>query len=377
MKRGNAMGKFRKNTLFTIILMLGILMGACTPKEVQNTAVGEAVTLQITQVDTSEFPLVHVYVSAKDQAGNPVPVPVSGIELLENGSPISTQAIQGMDEVSSFTSLLVIDNSGSMNFSSKLDTAKQAASSYIEQMRSTDQAGIITFNTQVQTVQEITSDKDALLTGINSIQARDDTAMWDALLQAVETLNPISGRKAIIVLTDGMDNQSAATPEQILSTIGESGLSISTIGFGTKPEEGTEPDEYEGIDEQTLTDLAAQAGGIYGYVEDPEELVGLYSTIRESLQSEVVISYLTPQALRDGVKRALSVRLSGAWQAQVGGSSSSYNPGGLIPEVPNPGNWGLFAILLGALILLLVIPLVWTAISAKKKKKKIRIKLLD
>ena len=377
MKRGNAMGKFRKNTLFTIILMLGILMGACTPKEVQNTAVGEAVTLQITQVDTSEFPLVHVYVSAKDQAGNPVPVPVSGIELLENGSPISTQAIQGMDEVSSFTSLLVIDNSGSMNFSSKLDTAKQAASSYIEQMRSTDQAGIITFNTQVQTVQEITSDKDALLTGINSIQARDDTAMWDALLQAVETLNPISGRKAIIILTDGMDNQSAATPEQILSTIGESGLSIFTIGFGTKPEEGTEPDEYEGIDEQTLTDLAAQAGGIYGYVEDPEELVGLYSTIRESLQSEVVISYLTPQALRDGVKRALSVRLSGAWQAQVGGSSSSYNPGGLIPEVPNPGNWGLFAILLGALILLLVIPLVWTAISAKKKKKKIRIKLLD
>ena len=377
MKRGNAMGKFRKNTLFTIILMLGILMGACTPKEVQNTAVGEAVTLQITQVDTSEFPLVHVYVSAKDQAGNPVPVPVSGIELLENGSPISTQAIQGMDEVSSFTSLLVIDNSGSMNFSSKLDTAKQAASSYIEQMRSADQAGIITFNTQVQTVQEITSDKDALLTGINSIQARDDTAMWDALLQAVETLNPISGRKAIIILTDGMDNQSAATPEQILSTIGESGLSIFTIGFGTKPEEGTEPDEYEGIDEQTLTDLAAQAGGIYGYVEDPEELVGLYSTIRESLQSEVVISYLTPQALRDGVKRALSVRLSGAWQAQVGGSSSSYNPGGLIPEVPNPGNWGLFAILLGALILLLVIPLVWTAISAKKKKKKIRIKLLD
>lgn len=377
MKRGNAMGKLKRNALFTVILILGILMSACASKNTQNETGGEAVTLQITQVDTSEFPLVHVYVSAKDQAGNPVPVPVSDIELLEDGSPISTQAIQGMDEVSSFTSLLVIDNSGSMNFSNKLDTAKQAASSYIEQMRSADQAGIITFNTQVQTVQEVTSDKDALLSGINGIQARDDTAMWDALMQAVETLNPISGRKAIIVLTDGMDNQSSATPEQILSTIGESGLSISTIGFGTKPEAGAEPDEYEGIDEQTLTNLAQQAGGIYGYVEDPEALVSLYTTIRESLQSEVVISYITPQALRDGVKRALSVRLSGAWQAHVGGSSSSYNPGGLIPEVPNPGNWGLFAILLGALILLLVIPLIWVAIVAKKRKKKIRIKLLD
>lgn len=371
------MGKLKKYTLFTIILIIAMLSGACTQDKSQTAIASEAVSLQITQVDTSQFPLVYVYVSAKDQAGNPVPVPVSDIELLEDGSPISAQAIQGMDEVTSFTSLLVMDNSGSMNFSNKLETAKQAASSYIEQMRSADQAGIITFNTKVQTVQEVTSDKEALLAGVTGIQARDDTAMWDALLSAVETLNPISGRKAIIVLTDGMDNQSSATPEQILSAIGESGLSISTIGFGTKPEAGATPDEYEGIDEQTLTNLAEQAGGIYGYVEDPEALVNMYDTIRESLQSEVVISYITPQTLRDGVKRALSVRLSGAWEDHVSGSSSSYNPGGLIPEVPNPSNWVLFFILLGALLILLVVPLLWVNSTAKKRKKKIHIRLLD
>lgn len=371
------MGKFKRHTLFTAILIMAMLSGGCAKSSSGTDVASEAISLQITQVDTSQFPLVRVYVSAKDQAGNPVPVPVSDIELLEDGAPISAQAIQGMDEVTSFTSLLVMDNSGSMNFSDKLETAKRAASSYIEQMRSADQAGIITFNTQVQTVQEITADKDALLAGIAGVRARDDTAMWDALLSAVETLNPISGRKAIIVLTDGMDNQSSATPEQILSTIGESGLSISTIGFGTKPEEGVAPDEYEGIDEQTLTNLAEQAGGIYGYVEDPEALLDLYATIRESLQSEVVISYITPQTLRDGVKRALSVRLSGAWESHVGGSSSAYNPGGLIPEVPNPNNWLLFLILLGALVILLVVPLFLTAMATKKKKKKIRIKLLD
>lgn len=371
------MGKLKKYTLFTITLIIAVLSGACTQDKSQTAIASEAVSLQITQVDTSQFPLVYVYVSAKDQAGNPVPVPVSDIELLEDGSPISAQAIQGMDEVTSFTSLLVMDNSGSMNFSNKLETAKQAASSYIEQMRSADQAGIITFNTKVQTVQEVTSDKEALLAGVTGIQARDDTAMWDALLSAVETLNPISGRKAIIVLTDGMDNQSSATPEQILSAIGESGLSISTIGFGTKPEAGATPDEYEGIDEQTLTNLAEQAGGIYGYVEDPEALVNMYDTIRESLQSEVVISYITPQTLRDGVKRALSVRLSGAWEDHVSGSSSSYNPGGLIPEVPNPSNWVLFFILLGALLILLVVPLLWVNSTAKKRKKKIHIRLLD
>ncbi len=371
------MRKHTTDILVITLLFLSIAISACTSKEIQNAIPSQMISLQITQIDTSQFPLIHVYISAKDQAGNPVPVPVSDIELLENGTPISTQAIQGRDEVTSFTSLLLIDNSGSMNFSNKLETAKQAASSYIEQMRPADQAGIITFNTNVQIVQEITPDKEALLSGIGSIKASGDTAMWDAILDAVEILNPVLGRKAIIVLTDGMDNRSTTTPETILSTIGERGLSISTIGFGTKPEEGATPDEYKGIDELTLTTLAQQAGGIYGYAEDPQALLDLYTNIRQSLQSEVMISYNTPQTLRDGVKRALSVRLAGAWQEHVSGTTSSYNPGGLIPEVPNPHNWGLFFILLGVVLTLLAIPFLLTSISTKKKKKKVHIKLLD
>jgi len=199
--------------------------------------------------------------------------------------------------------------------------------------------------------------------------------MWDALLKAVDTLNPLGGRKAIILLTDGMDNQSQISSNEILQTIGESGLSISTIGFGTQPDLNENPDEYEGIDETTLKNLAQNAGGIYGYVQDPQELVGVYATIRQSLQSEVVVSYITPQSLRDGVLRSLSVHLRGAWQNNVAGTISSYNPGGLIPEVPITGNWLLFGILLAILSMALLIPLLVPRHSAKKKK--IRIVLKD
>jgi len=206
---------------------------------------------------------------------------------------------------------------------------------------------------------------------------RGDTAMWDALITSIEMLNPLEGRKAIILLTDGMDNQSITDPNNLLTTIGESGLSISTIGFGTKPEADATPDEYEGIDEATLKNLAQDAGGIYGYAEDSETLLDLYDSIRQSLQSEVVISYITPQTLRDGVKRSLSVHLSGAWQTRAAGSSSSYNPGGLIPEVPEPENWNIFGILLGVLVVALVVPLLINRSKTKKKKKKTRIVLKD
>jgi len=377
MKRGRNMGKLKKHILLTILFLSGSVLGGCSQQAEKPAMNANDITLQITQVDTSAFPLVKVYVSAKDKSGNPIPVPVTDIELLENGSPVNDTAIQGMDEVSSFTSLLLIDNSGSMNFSEKLTSAKDAASAYIEQMRPADAAGIITFNTRIETVQEITADKDALVTGLMNIQARDDTAMWDALMTSIEMLNPLGGRKAIILLTDGMDNQSTTDPNNLLTAIGESGLSISTIGFGTKPEADATPDEYEGIDEATLKNLAQDAGGIYGYAENPETLLHLYDSIRKSLQSEVVISYLTPQTLRDGVKRSLSVHLSGAWQTRVAGSSSSYNPGGLIPEVPERGNWNIFGVLLGILVIALVVPLLVSCSKAKKKKKKIRIVLKD
>ena len=369
----------RKSFILLISIILGsVLMSACASTEASSGAIPEdKISLQITQVDTSQFPLVYVYVSARDATGNSVPVPINDIVLMENSKPIDSKSIQGTDEVTAFTSLLLIDNSGSMNFSEKLDSAKLAASAYIEQMRASDSAGIITFNTEIKTVQEITSDKQALLTAIAGIRAQHDTAMWDALMTSVETLNSISGRKAIILLTDGMDNESAITSADILAAIGEGGLSISTIGFGTKPEEEESPDEYEGIDEATLNNLAQEAGGIYGYAQDPDALIGLYDSIRQSLQSEVVISYITPQTLRDGVKRSLSVQLSGSWQNRVAGSSSSYNPGGLVPEVPDPENWGLFLILLGILLAALIIPLTINVAKNKKKKKKIRIKLKD
>jgi Ca-activated chloride channel family protein len=329
---------------------------------------------------------VNVYVSVRDANGEPVVVNTEKIQLLENGQPVPNQDIQGTGDVGMLTTMLVIDNSGSMAYAEKLESAKAVARKYLDQMRSGDQAGVISFNTQVRLLQDVTEDKEALTKAIDSIQAEDDTAIYDAMFTAIQTLNPLPGRKAIILLTDGMDTASVATPEEALGSIGFGGLSISTIGFGKMPEEGQEQaDQYLGIDETTLRSIADNAGGYYGYAEDRAELSALYDRLRRSLQSEVVISYETPIALRDGVARALTVRLADRFSGVGGESQTSFNPGGLVPEVAQPASWLVFGAILAALLVLLFIPIfinVFTnkeakPASEKKKKSKVKITLKD
>ena len=369
-----------KRVFLTIFLLLTFLVSSASRQyfqpELQNKIV-----LQITQVDTSEFPVVRVYVSVRDEKGEPLPINPGRLILKENGKPVDVQDIQGSQVVNELISMLVLDISGSMNFAGKLDAAKSAAKDFIKQLRTQDQAGIITFNTKVNLVNPVTTDHSLLLKAIDRIQARDDTAMYDALIKAVEVLNPLPGRKAIIVLTDGMDNKSKATPEEVLRSIGYTGLSISTIGLGVLPEGEKEPDQYKGLDQPTLTMLAERAGGHYGFVEDNQALTELYDQMRRALQSEIVITYTTPQKLRDGVSRSLTVELADDIFGTGSTGQKQFNPGGLVPEVASPITWTTFALILLVLLVLLFIPWMVSGFSQLKgkgsKKKKPRIKLLD
>jgi VWFA-related protein len=367
------MNKLIRSFLSLPLLAGLILMSACqaTPR-VEST--GDYI-LQITQIDTTEFPNVDVYVSVRDSNGEPQVINTGKLQLLENGQPVSNQKVLGAGEAGPLTTMLLIDNSGSMNFAGKLDSAKAVAKEYLDQMQSGDQTGVITFNTKVNVVHDVTSDRETLIKAIDRISANDDTAIYDALSTAINILNPLSGRKAIIVMTDGMDNASVATPEEALGSIGFGGLSISTIGFGQVPEEEEEADEYKGIDESTLRMIAESAGGQYGYAEDKAQLSSVYDQMRRALQSEAVISYVSPLSLRDGVQRALTVTLSDRFIGVGGESRTRFNPGGLVPEVSQPASWIIFG------IVLLFIPVILNAFTnnapKKRRKSKIKITLKD
>ena len=306
------------------------------------------VRLNVTQVDTSRFPQVAVYVSAVDSRGEPVAVSPADIILQEDGTPVKSLEVRGLGTSDPLTTLLVIDVSGSMRRAGKLAAAKAAASSYVNQMRPGDRAGVIAFASETRTVQSITADHQSLLAAIDGLETLDDTAMYDALQRAIGTLNAESGRKSVLVLTDGMDNRSQHTADQVIAAIGPAGLSISTLGLGEPSQGGA---SLAGLDEPALTQLAQRAGGSYAYANDPDALQRLFERHGRALQSEYLITYLSHSPWRDGVTRTLTATLG-----QGGEASTRYNPGGVVPEVGTQSAWGLFLGLLAGLLALLAIP---------------------
>jgi len=319
------------------------------------SAGGEGVKIKITQVDSSQFPKIKVYVSVTNAAGEPVSIAANQLQLMENGKPVTVESAsgngKGKGEVGPLTTLLIMDVSGSMNEGDKLTAAKTAAHAYVDQMRPGDQAGLVAFNTQVTYVQQVTADHAALGQAIDGLKAANNTAMYDALTKGEDILSAFPGRKAMIVLTDGLDNRSQHTADQVIKQIGPSGLSISTIGLGNPKQLGV---SNAGLDEAALKSLAERAGGVYGYANDSAALTSLYQLYGRALQSEYVLTYTSATTLRDGVNRSLSVSLPAAGAP----AQAAYNPGGLVPEVAKPGSaWLLFGSLLLVLLALLFAPI--------------------
>ena len=332
-----------------------ILLSLFTLTGFSSNQQAEEAIIRITQIDTSNFPVVTVYLAITNAAGEPVGLDPARIKLMENEAEIPADRIEGAGQIAPLTVLLAMDISGSMLYAKKLEAAKSAAAVFVNQLRPNDKVGLLAFHTEIFYVQPITTDRELILSAIDGLKADQDTVMYDALIEAANILGDIKGRKAIVAITDGLDTLSQATPDTVIEQIGPAGLSISTIGLGDPDQDLA---EYSAIDEDTLRFLAENAGGVYGYANDQESLSEIYQSYAVAFKSEYQLTYTSPSTLRDGVNRALSVSIADAPPTitEIDEKPIIYNPGGLVPEVSEPVPLITFGAIMAGLIALLFVP---------------------
>lgn len=250
----------------------------------------QPIHLNIRQVDNSNFPEITFYASIVDENDNVVEgLDASDFKIQEigEGGQVMDVTINEVYKVLNEDTIsvnLVLDASGSMDEWNKMDQAKSAAKALINRMRldQGDQVEVISFDDYVYLNQDFTRQESLLTDAIDNIKTGNMTALYDALYAGLYQTYYESGAKCVIGFTDGLENASSYTFDDVVTMSQNTSIPVFIIGIG---------EEY---DADALRSLAAQCSGEYysANVDDLEDiLTHIYLTIYEAQQDYYVFKY--------------------------------------------------------------------------------------
>jgi Ca-activated chloride channel family protein len=165
-----------------------------------NEEVGDG---DVVRVNTT---LVSIPVSVMDRNGRFIPdLRQEDFRIFEDG--VEQQVAYFASVEKPFTVALVIDTSASTQF--RLDEIQDAAIAFINQLRPDDHVIVVSFDEEVRVLAEATNDRYVLRDAIRRTHTGGNTKLYDAVdLVINQRLNRVSGRKAVVLFTDGVDTAS-------------------------------------------------------------------------------------------------------------------------------------------------------------------------
>ena len=205
------------------------------------------------------------------------------------------------------TIALLIDTSQSV--APKLKFEQEAAINFFHSvLRDRDRAMLVEFDSGVTMVQDFTNDPNLLAKQIRTLKAAGGTALYDAItLTCDEKLIRETGRKAIVILSDGEDLSSRGTFEEALEMAQRAEAIIYSISVNRGGFFGVEGSK-EG--DRVLKKFAEESGGRTFTPFKVEELEDSFRQINQELRSQYNIGYLSSNAARDGSYRRIEIRIA-------------------------------------------------------------------
>lgn len=202
---------------------------------------------------------------------------------------------------------LLIDTSGSMTM--KLDTSRRAAEELMKTLNPQDEAFLIEFSDRAQLVQAFTKRPEDLEKGLGSLQTGGLTALLDAVnLGIAEMKNAKNPRKALVVISDGGDNNSRYSQQQIRDIVREADVQLYAMGvFEAVFFPSLTKEEVSGP--KLLSEISEQTGGRAFGASESTQLEPIAEKIAIELHNEYSLAYSPSHAERDGKFRKIEVKI--------------------------------------------------------------------
>jgi len=178
-------------------------------------------------------------------------------------------------------------------------------------LRGRDRAMILGFNDRLYLYSDFSADIPALERAISITLPDGSTALYDAVVEALRKVNTRRGKRALVILSDGLDTQSGFSFADVIEYARQSNVLIYTIGLQLM-HDATELGDASGAVRDSVENLRALAettGGAAYFPLRLDELEDVYAQISDELTSQYAISYYPNNQQWDGRWRAVEVSL--------------------------------------------------------------------
>ena len=254
----------------------------------------------VVKVDSS---IVVINATITDASGNHVPgLRQDQFSIFENG--VEQELDSFAAEETPFAAVILLDTSGSME--QRVSMARSAAIKFLDGLRETDSAEIYRFDSKVSLVQKFSNSRD-VSDKIFDLKADGMTALNDAVFQAAKDLGDRpEKRRAIVVLSDGMDTFSGRSSDKALKAALAVNALIYTVDMSAADTTGKQRSQNQGV----LRNFAEKTGGMFIATPGGVAMREAFRKIVAELGTQYTLAYQPKNPAKDGKWRSIEVRIA-------------------------------------------------------------------
>lgn len=315
--KSSGFGQRRCVTLLVVLLTAsGLVLG-------QTNAPESATTI------TVDVRLVSLNIAVTDKGGQTYSgLDASNFRIYDNGVE---QAIHHFSHDDLPYSMgLVLDRSGSM--AGMMREVYNAAFHTVRASKAEDEFFIELFDSRVEILQELTTDRVLLERRLDSVLPGGSTALYDAILAGLDQLKKAHhDKKALLVVTDGADNSSKHSYEEVLETAQAENVVIYVVGMFDEMMLAAESKRKDQV-RPLLSQLAQITGGRAYFPKTVKQCEQACIDIAKDMREQYSLGYYPRPKLLDGSWRAIQVQLSLPEALHKGGLAARTRSGYFAPK---------------------------------------------
>ena len=251
----------------------------------------------VSQVDTASYPVIKLYLQMKNlSTGQTIDINQFDKFLVAeelNGNLVEKDILNAiqLNEAEKLNINLTADVSGSMEY--EIDNVKRVMKDFLGHMQfnAGDRASLISFDNNISVDVDFTGDQNKLINAVDRMQLGNMTALYDALYVAVSKTSMEEGAKCVIAFTDGHDNYSSRTANEVIELAKRYKIPVFIIGIG------------QNLDTDSLINIADTTGGYYQNVTSGGSMEEIYNRIYREQKELYLIEYETDKSSDDTTMR--------------------------------------------------------------------------